>query len=203
MWDMIRAKFGTRFAIRFGTNLGQDFGQDLGQNLGQDLGQDFGHERRLQPSRLLRHSKGNLSVLKDSEHRLLNHKKRKEKKHTHNHVSFGLPSLLCYMSAETKESVFSKKGPPGPLFSWCYFVEFSGFLENFADFSANRAFFAANFTEFCRNCGKLEREMFSFSPFPGKNSAFFCKIQKLPAILRHFLQFRQNSVKFSMKNIIF
>ena len=39
-----------------------------------------------------------------------------------------------------------------------------------------------------------------FSLFPGKNSAFFCKIQILPAILCHFQQFRQNSVKFAAKN---
>ena len=34
------------------------------------------------------------------------------------------------------------------------FFEISGFLQNFADSSANRALFAVNFTEFCWNCGK-------------------------------------------------
>ena len=39
--------------------------------------------------------------------------------------------------------------------------------------------------------------------FPGKISAFFCKIHKLPVILCHFPQFRQNSVKFAAKNARF
>ena len=43
--------------------------------------------------------------------------------------------------------------------------KFSGFPQNFADFSANLSFFAANFTEFCRNCGKQQiiTEVFFFS----------------------------------------
>ena len=41
-------------------------------------------------------------------------------------------------------------------------------LRNFADLSANRAFFAANFTEFCRNCEKLESEIFPFRRGKGK-----------------------------------
>ena len=42
-----------------------------------------------------------------------------------------------------------------------------------------------------------------FSLFPGNVSAFFCKIHKLPVILCHFPQFRQNSVKFAAKNARF
>ena len=51
------------------------------------------------------------------------------------------------------------------------FRNFPGFLEIFADFSANRAIFAGNFTEFCRNCGKLEREIFPFPQGKGKTES--------------------------------
>ena len=51
-----------------------------------------------------------------------------------------------------------------------FFIEFRGFLETFADFSAYLVFFAANIMEFCRNCGKLERQNnFSFSSWKREN----------------------------------
>ena len=51
---------------------------------------------------------------------------------------------------------------------FCTFSLNSPDFGKFADFSANRAFFAANFTEFCRSCGKLEREIFPLILSRGK-----------------------------------
>ena len=54
-------------------------------------------------------------------------------------------------------------------------------------------------SDFCRSSPLSLRSLFKSI----KISAFFYKIHKLPAILCHFPQFRQNSVKFAAKNARF